>query len=100
MIKRKSIIICLGGFVAAPAVVRAASIMSVKGIDRSIVREHQDMKDVVLLTIYGWDKSGHAWHKNSNDLTAGRADPLQASSEAAQNVPIAIHLSQSWQTSW
>ena len=100
MIKRRSIIICLGGFVAAPAVVRAASIMSVKGIDRLIVRKHQDMKDVVLFTIYGWDKRGPVWHKNSNDLIVGRADPLQASCDAAQNVPIAIHLSQSWQTSW
>jgi hypothetical protein len=100
MIKRRSIIICLGGFVAAPAVVRAASIMSVKEIDRLIVREHHDMKDMVLFTIYGWEKSGPVWYKNSNDLIVGCANPLQASSEAAQNVPMAIHLSQSWQTSW
>jgi hypothetical protein len=35
----------------------------------------------------------------TTDLIVGRADPLQASSEAARNVPIAIHLSQSCQAS-
>jgi hypothetical protein len=101
MIQRRSIIIGLGGLVAAPAVVRATSIMSVKGIGRLIFPEDQDVKDVVLFTIYGWDRSELVSGKNAiGDLIVKRADPLQASNEAARNVPIAIHLTQSWQASW
>ena len=99
MIPRRSIIIGLGALIASPAVVRAASIMSVKEIDRLIFPDDQDLKDTVLFTIYGWDKRELVWDTNGNSI-AGRADSPKTSSEAGRDAPIAIHLSQSWQASW
>jgi len=97
MIPRRSIIVGLGGLIASPAVVRAASIMSVKRIDRLIFPADQDLKDTVLFTIYGWDKRELVRDTNA---IADRGDSPKASSEAGRNAPIAIHLSQSWQASW
>ena len=82
MFQRRSVIVGLGALVAAPAVVRAASIMRVRGFDRLIVREDQGAKDVVSFTIYGWDNI-----KPQLRLYV-------------PNRPVAIHLSQSWRASW
>ena len=99
IIPRRSIIVGLGGLIASPAVVRAASIMSVKGIDRLIFPDDQDLKDTVLFTIYGWDKRELVWDTNAISI-ADSADCPKTSSQAGRGSPIAIHLSQSWQASW
>ena len=82
MFQRRSVIMGLGALVAAPAVVRAASIMRVRGFDRLIVLEDQGANDVVSFTIYGWDNT-----KPQSELYV-------------RNPPVAIHLSQSWRASW
>jgi hypothetical protein len=101
MIPRRSIIIGLGvvGLIASPAVVRAASIMSVKGIGCLIFPSDQDLKDTILFTIYGWDKRELVQDTNAIGI-ADRLDSPKASSQASRGGPIAIHLSQSWQASW
>jgi hypothetical protein len=73
----------LAAFVAAPAVVRAASIIRVQGIDPLILPKDQAARDVVSFTIYGWDK-------------LGSADFHGSSPEAFENPPIAIRLSPTW----
>jgi hypothetical protein len=88
MIPRRSIIVGLGGLIASPAVVRAASIMSVKGLDRLTFMDDQNLKDPILFTIYGWDKREPVW--DTNGISSG----------ARRDAPIAIYLSQSWQASW
>ena len=97
MIPRRSIIVGLGGLIASPAVVRATSRMSMKGIDRLTYRDDQDLKDTALFTIYGWDNRELVRDTNA---IADRGNSPKASSEAGRNAPIAIHLSQSWQASW
>ncbi len=82
MFQRRSVITGLGALVAAPAVVRAASIMPVNEFDWIIVREDQGANDVVSFTIYGWDNTKP--HSGLYD----------------RNPPVAIHLSQSWRASW
>jgi hypothetical protein len=99
IIPRRSIIIGLGGLIASPAVVSAASIMSVKGIDRLIFPVDQELKDTVLFTIYGWDKRELVCNTNGISI-ANRGDSPKVSSEAGRDAPIAIYLSQSWQGSW
>lgn len=97
MIPRRSIIVGLGGLIASPAVVRATSIMSVKGIDRLIFPDDQDLKDTVLFTIYGWDKKELVWDTNA---VADRAGTSKVASQPGRESSIAIHLTQSWQASW
>lgn len=87
MFQRRSILMGLGAFVAAPAVVRAASIMSVRGIDRAILPEDQGAKDLVSFTIYGWDKLRLAEFRKSSSATF-------------KNPPVAIRLSPSWRLCW
>lgn len=82
MFQRRSVIMGLGALVAAPAVVRAASILPARGTDRLIVREDQGAKDLVSFTIYGWDN----------------IKPKLG--VYVRNPPVAIHLSQSWRASW
>jgi hypothetical protein len=101
MIQRRSFIIGLGGLVGAPAIVRATSIMSVKGIIQPILQSANDPgMENVLYTIYGWNSSELVFDENGSNLIVRCVEPLSGSSEAAQDVPMAIHLSQSWRTSW
>jgi len=87
MIPRRSIIIGLGGLIASPAVVRAASMMSVKRIERPIGCKVAEAKDRAVFTICDWDPI--EFRERTPGLAKVETDFL-----------IKIHLSQSWQVSW
>ena len=99
MIARRSVVLGLGGLIASPAVVRAASIMSVKSIDRLVLPDDFGMKYPVLFTIHGWDIGELPGDPNAIN-SAGGAVSLKGSSDPGRAGPFAIHLSQSWQASW
>ena len=80
MFQRRTILKGLAAFAAAPAVVKAASIMQVKEIDLPVLPKDPAAKDIVSFTIYGWDKLGSAEHRGS-------------SLESFENPSIAIRLS-------
>jgi hypothetical protein len=90
MIPRRSIIVGLGGLIVSPAVVRATSIMTVKGIDYRVYPDDEDLKGAVIFTIYGWDKREQVCD----------TDTPKVPSQPWRDGPIAIHLTQSWQASW
>ena len=87
MISRRSITIGLGGLIASPAVVRAASMMSVKRVELTIGHKDAEAKDRAVFTICDWDPI------ESRERTPGFA-------KVETDFLIKIHLSQSWQVSW
>lgn len=87
MFQRRYILIGMGALVLAPAVVRAASIMSVKALDRLALRDKKGIDNLDSFTIYGWDRK--------YDAGFWQSDP-----DFNQKPTIAMHLTQSWKLSW
>jgi hypothetical protein len=102
MISRRSITIGLGGLVASPAVARAASMMSVKRIERPIGHKDAEAKDQAVFTICDWDPTESRERKDGDDpiLSLTHFDSAPGSAKVETDFLIKIHLSQSWQVSW
>lgn len=100
MIPRRSIIIGLGGLIASPAVVRAASMMSVKRIERPIGHKYAEAKDRAVFTICDWDPIEFRERKDRDDPSLTHFDSASGLGKVETNFLIKIHLSQSWQVSW
>jgi hypothetical protein len=73
--------------------------MSVRGIDRLIFPNHQDFNGTVVFTIHGWDNREVVSDTNGISVASRAVSPI-AFTDPGRSVPIAIHLSQSWQASW
>jgi hypothetical protein len=83
MIQRRSVIMGICGLVAAPAVVRATSIMPIRTTNRLVINPSADPSArSVLFTIHGWD-----------GIDLGRAE------QAGQHI-VPIYLPNSWRSSW
>jgi hypothetical protein len=100
MISRRSITIGLGGLIASPAVARAASMMSVKRIERSIGHEDAEAKDRAIFTICDWDPTEFRERKDGDDPSLTHFDSAPGLAKVETDLLIKIHLSQSWQISW
>jgi hypothetical protein len=82
MILRRSFIMGFCGLVAAPAVVRATSIMPIRTRNHLIIDPADPSAEPVLFTIHGWDVSD-----------------LDRTEETAQHI-VSIYLPSSWRSSW
>lgn len=71
MIRRRSVILGFCGLVAAPAVVRATSIMPIKASSHLLIDPGAEASArSVLFTIYGWDVSAGQSERSAEHIVS------------------------------